>query len=142
VTHRKNEAAKNPTAKSKLTSFFKKKLPGSSSRSSPLTAAPSLLQDPTPSFSGSSQDGPSSAPPVVNTPDDEHMVINSDGSPLPPPPGAGAVSSSSLLSELEHVSVSLPLSIPEGTEMDVLARFSGNPVLELEASQDVWEMAD
>jgi hypothetical protein len=26
--------------------------------------------------------------------------------------------------------------------MDVLARFSGNPVLELETGQDAWEMAD
>jgi hypothetical protein len=26
--------------------------------------------------------------------------------------------------------------------MDVLAQFSGNPVLELEAGQDAWEMAD
>ena len=145
AAHRQNEASKGTPGKSKLTSFFQKKLPGSSPRSSPSAASPSLLRNPTHSFSGLSPAGPSSAPHVVNTPNDELIVVDSDGSPPPPPtipPGAGAVSTTSLLSKLERVSISLPLSTPEGTEIDALARFSGNPVLELEAGQDAWEMAD
>lgn len=37
---------------------------------------------------------------------------------------------------------SLPVSIPEGLVLDTLARFSSNPVLELEDGQDAWEMVD
>lgn len=129
AAHRKNEASKN------------------TSRSLQPAAAPSLLPNPTLSFSGSSQAGPSSTSHVVDTPNDEPIVIDSDsdGSPPPPPtmaPSTDAVSTTSLLSELECVSVTLPLSISEGTDMDVLAQFSRNPVLELEAGQDAWEMAD
>lgn len=161
AAHRKNEASKSrsTSAKSstKLTSFFKKKLPESSPILSSITA-PSLLPNTlsmatitSPSFfSGLSQASLSSAPHihVVDTQNDEPIVIDSDGSPPPPPTSttitltAGTLSTTSLLSELERMSVSLPLSIPEGTEMDVLARFSGNPVSELEAGQDGWEMAD
>ena len=109
----------------------------------PSAIAPSLLRNPTHTFSGSSQAGPSSAPHIIDTPDNELIVIDLDG--LPPPlmiaPSAGA-GSTTLLLELERVSVSLPLSISEGTEMDILAQFSGNPALELEAGKDAWEMAD
>ena len=122
AAHRKNEASKNTSAKSKLTSFFKKKLPGSPPRLLSAAAAPSLLPNPTLSFSGSSQAGPSSTSHVVDTPNDEPIVIDSDseGSPPPPPtmaPSTDAVSTTPLLSELERVSVTLPLSIPEGTDM-------------------------
>ena len=155
--HRKNEASKKSTS-AKLTSFFKKKLPGSSPKSS--ATAPSLLRnpthsfslrdsthssflhDPTRSFSSSSQAGLSSAPHIVNSPNNDPIVIELDGSPSPPPMIAPSSSTTSLLSELERVSVSLPLSTPEGTEMDILARFSVDPVLELEAGDDAWEMAD
>lgn len=148
AAHHKIEASKNTSSNSKLTSFFKKKLPGSSFRSLPsAAAAPSLLSNPTHTFSNSSQVGLSSAPHIDNTPNEEFIVIDLDASDLPPspptiPPSTGTVSTVSLLSELEHVSISLPLSTPEGTEMDVLARFSGNPLLELEAGEDAWEMAD
>ena len=111
----------------------------------PLAASPSLLHNPTHSFYGLSPAGPSSAPHVIDTLNDELIVVDSDGSPPPPPtipPGAGMVSTTSLLSELEHVSISLPLSTPEGMEIDALAWFSGNPILELEVGQDAWEMAD
>ncbi|KAF8234737.1 hypothetical protein L208DRAFT_1393583 [Tricholoma matsutake] len=57
-------------------------------------------------------------------------------------PSTSTVSTTPLLLELKCVSVTLPLSIPKGTDMDVLAQFSRNPVLELEASQDAGEMAD
>ena len=145
VAHCQNEASKGTPGKSKLTSFFQKKLPGSSPRSLPSAASPSLLCNPMHSFSGLSLAGPSSVPHVVNTPNDELIVVDSDGSPPPPPtipPGTGAVSTTSLLSKLKCVSISLPLSTPKGTEIDALARFSGNPILELEVGQDAWEMAD
>ena len=102
--------------------FFKKKLPGSSPKSS--ATAPSLLRnpthsfslrdpthsfflhDPTRSFSSSSQAGLSSAPHIVNSPNNDPIVIEFDGSPSPPPMIAPSGSTTSLLSELERVSLS------------------------------------
>ena len=105
--------------------------------------APSLLSNPTNPFSALSQVGPSSGPHTVADLINEPIVIDLDGLPLPPTvlPSPGNVSVS-LLSELECVSGSLPLSTPEGTELDILFCFSGNPVSELETGQDPWEMAD
>ena len=55
AAHRQNEASKGTSGKFKLTSFFQKKLPGSSSWSSgsPLAASHPLLCNPTHSLSGS-----------------------------------------------------------------------------------------
>ena len=143
ATHRKNEASKSGSVNSKLTSFFKKKPPASPPRFSPSARAPSLLSNPTHPFSALSQAGPSSGPHTVTNLIDGPTVIDLDGSPPPPPvvPSPGNISAS-LLSELERVSGSLPLSTPEGMELDILSRFSGNPVSELEAGQDPWETAD
>ena len=90
-----------------------------------------------------SQAGPSSGPHTVTDLINEPTVIDLDSSPPPPTvlPSPGDVSPS-LLSELEHVSSSLPLSTPEGTELNILSHFSGNPVSELKAGQDPWEMVD
>jgi hypothetical protein len=93
-----------------------------------------------------SQTGPSSTSYVVNTPNDELIAVDLDGS-LPPPPirplSAGTASTTSLLSKLECVSISLPLSTPEGTEIDALGPcLVGTPLLELEAGQDAWKMVD
>ena len=146
AAHRNNGASKSTSAGAKLTSFFKKKLLGGLSNPLPSAIAPSLLCNPTHSFSGLFQAGPSSAPHVIDTLNNELIVIDLDG--LPPSPtiassaGAGAGSTTSLLLELKRVSVSLSLSTSEGTEMDILAWFSGNPALELKAGEDAWEMAD
>lgn len=90
-----------------------------------------------------SQVGPSSGPHTVADLINEPIVIDLDGSPPLPTilPSPGNVSAS-LLSELEHISGSVPLSTPEGMELDILSCFSGNPVSELEAGQDPWEMVD
>jgi len=82
---------------------------------------------------------------MINTPDNDFTLITDVDGPSPPSittPSAGVLSVSSLLSELERVTASLPWSIPEGLATETLARFSGNPVLELEDGQDAWEMAD
>ena len=105
-------------------------------------AVPSFLRNPAPSFSP--QTGPLAASP---TPDNDFILtIDVDASGSSPPsimtPSAGALSASSILSEFERVTASLPWSIPEGLATDTLSRFSGNPSLELEDGQDAWEMAD
>ena len=84
AAHHQNKASKGTPGKSKLTSFFQKKLPGSSPWSSPSAASPSLLCNPMHSFSSLSLAGPSSAPHIIDTPNDELIVVDSDG--LPPPP--------------------------------------------------------
>lgn len=131
VSHRKHEASNNAPSNSKLTSFFKRKPPESTATAS----ATSMLS--------SGFFSPQAGPPIpVN---DFSLIIDVDGSPSPiatPRPSAGVLSVSSILSELELVTASLPRPIPEGLETDILARFSGNPNLELEDGQDAWEMAD
>ena len=123
--------------------FFKKKPPETPSASKPSlirnSAAPFEIFPP--------HAGPLAGSPMTNTSD--HVIIDVDASfpgplfeSITTPSVLGALSVSSILSELECTTASLPLSIPEGLETDILARFSGNPSLELEEGQDAWEMAD
>ena len=125
--------------------FFKKKPP-----ETPSASMPSLIRNSAPFEIFSPHAGPLAGSPMTNYPDNDFsLIIDVDASfPSPPsesittPSVLGALSVSSVLSELECTTASLPSSIPEGLATDILARFSGNPSLELEEGQDAWEMAD
>jgi hypothetical protein len=79
---------------------------------------------------------------VASSSSDQPIIINVDACATPTTPQAPNPSinphHSTLLAELRNASSSLPCSVPEGTETDIIAGFSGDPVAEFGDYEDPW----
>ena len=73
------------------------------------------------------------ANPIIISPEEVRVIEPRTADPLP---------TSALFQSLRNCIATLPTMVPLASKADLLARFSGDPMLEVEAGEDPWESLD